>query len=213
MEISVYSWVFPYYFHMKSSLLFPIASVIIALSSCSPINTQIPRTLTGSTDTGSTQTGNISQTMDIDIYFQTQRDNANLQDCGKMSRVSRTIPMTDAPATAALEQLFLGPTTQEKSDGLIGYMITDQMADSLNRVFIKNGIAYLDWGDLRQIIPSASSSCGSIGFLRPIEATLLQFPTVTKVIHAIDGQPSIFYEWIQMGCTTDNDNCDASPYK
>ncbi|MFZ2255481.1 MAG: GerMN domain-containing protein [Patescibacteria group bacterium] len=193
--------------------MFPIVSIIIALSSCSILTTQTPGTATGSTDTGSTNTGNMNQTMDIDIYFQTLRDNANLEDCGKVSRVTRTIPMTDAPATAALEQLFLGPTAQEKSDGLLDFMITDNMGDALNRVFVEDGVAYLDWDDLRQLIPSASSSCGSVGFLRPIEATLLQFPTVTKVIHAIDGQPAIFYEWIQMGCTADNDDCDASPYE
>lgn len=197
---------------MKLSLLFPVVSIIIILSSCSILATQIPQTATGSTDTGSTNTGDMIQTMDIDIYFQTLRDNANLEDCGKVSRVTRTIPMSDAPATAALEQLFIGPTTQEKSDGLLDFMITNNMGDALNRVFVEGGVVYLDWDDLRQLIPSAGSSCGSVGFLRPIEATLLQFPTVTKVIHAIDGQPAIFYEWIQMGCTADNNYCDTSPY-
>jgi spore germination protein GerM len=170
-------------------------------------------TETGSTTTGSTDTGTISQTMDVDIYFQTLKDNANLEDCSKVSQVKRTLPMSDTPAAAALEQLFLGPTAQEESDGLIDYMITNEMPGALNRVFIKDGVAYLDWDDLRQLIPNASSSCGSIGFLRPIEATLMQFPAVTKVIHAIDGQPSTFYEWMQIGCTLENDNCDASPYE
>ncbi len=204
---------------MRSFYLFPLVSIALALSSCTPLNTQTPVTLTGSitetgsTTTGSTDTGTISQTMDIDIYFQTLKDNANLEDCSKVTRVERTLQMSDAPAAAALEELFLGPTAQEKSEGLIDYMITDEMSGALNRIFIKDGVAYLDWDDLRQLIPNASSSCGSVGFLRPIEATLMQFPTVTKVIHAIDGQPSTFYEWIQMGCTPENDNCDASPYE
>ncbi len=198
---------------MKPSFLFPFVSIIIVLGSCTPIDTQRPGGATGSTDTWITNTGNTSQTMDIDIYFQTRWDNINLVDCGKTAKVTRTIPVTDSPATAALEQLFLWPTSEEKSGGLIDYVITGSTTDALNRVFVKNGVAYLDWDDLRELIPSASSSCGSIGFLRPIEETLLQFPTITKVIHAIDGQPSVFYEWIQMGCTTENDDCDASPYE
>lgn len=182
--------------------------LVMVLSNCSNTTTKpsiIPN--------NNTNTGIIEQTMNINIYFQTYKDNANLIDCGKLAMVTRTIPITKTPATAALEQLFLGPTAQEKSDGVIDYIITEETSNTLNQIFIKDSIAYLDWKDLRQVIPSASSSCGSTGFLKPIEATLKEFPTITKVIHAIDGQPSIFYNWIQIGCTPDNNNCDASPYQ
>lgn len=86
----------------------------------------------------------------------------------------------------------MGPTAQEKLDGLLNYWITKDTASNLKRVFIKNGVAYLDWKDIRQLIPGASSSCGSASFLMPIEATLKQFPGVTKVIHAIEGKPAVF---------------------
>jgi hypothetical protein len=66
--------------------------------------------------------------------------------------------------------------------------------------------------DIRQVIPNVSASCGSAEFLAEIETTLKQFPTVNKVIIAIDSKPSIFYEWIQIGCAKENDFCNETPF-
>ena len=155
----------------------------------------------------------IKQMITLNVYFQTLKENANLIDCGKTEVVKRMIPNTSTPAMASLEQLFNGPTDAEKAAGLLDFWITAETGNNLKRVFIKDGIVYLDWQDLRQIIPNASSSCGSVGFLKPIENTLKQFSTITKVIHAIDGDPATFYEWMQMGCSAENNNCDATPYQ
>lgn len=173
----------------------------------------IYRLSTDLTTKPSTNYERLANMLTLKVYFQTLQNNADLIDCGKVSVVNRTILNTRSTALAALEQLFSGPTTQEKERGLLDFSITEQTASNLKRIFIKNGVAYLDWKDLRIVIPSVGSSCGSVGFLKPIEATLMQFPTVTKVIHAIDGQPSVFYNWIQMGCSSENNNCDATPYQ
>lgn len=155
----------------------------------------------------------MGQTMTLNVSFATLKNNANMLDCGKTDTVTKTIPYTVAPARAAMDQLFLGPTTAEKAVGLLDFWITKDTANNLKRVFIKNGTAYLDWKDISQVIPNASTSCGSASFFGPIEDTLRQFPTVTKVIHAINGQTSVFYNWMQMGCSAENNNCDDTPYK
>jgi hypothetical protein len=46
-----------------------------------------------------------------------------------------------------------------------------------------------------------------------VETTLKQFPTVDKVIFAIDGKPVTFYEWMQIGCYEENNFCDETPFK
>ena len=42
-----------------------------------------------------------------------------------------------------------------------------------------------------------------------VEATLAQFPTVDRVILAIEGQPRLFYDWMDRECDETNDYCDA----
>ncbi len=154
----------------------------------------------------------MNQPISLNVYFSTTRNNPGMQDCAKTDLVTRSVPHTGATAAAALDQLFRGPTTEEKALGMNDFWITEETAHNLKRVFIKNGIAYLDWKDIRTVIPNASTSCGSASFFAPVEATLEQFPTVTKVIQAIDGNPSDFYEWMQIGCSAENNNCDATPY-
>jgi hypothetical protein len=155
----------------------------------------------------------MSQPILLNIYLPVYSDAKSSFDCGATDMVTRKVPHTSATAAAALDQLFRGPTEEEKVAGMRDFWITEDTAHNLKRVFIKNGVAYLDWEDIRSVIPNASTSCGSAAFFAPIEDTLKQFPTVTKVIHAINGQPSVFYEWIQMGCSAENNNCDATPYQ
>ena len=72
--------------------------------------------------------------------------------------------------------------------------------------------AYVDLHDLRQIIPGATSSCGSAEFFAQVEATLKQFPTVDRVVLAIEGQPRLFYDWMELECDETNDYCDAAHF-
>ncbi|MFN7160312.1 MAG: S-layer homology domain-containing protein [Candidatus Gracilibacteria bacterium] len=151
--------------------------------------------------------------MTVKVSFTTSQNNTNVVSCEKTEQVSRIIPYTSMPATAALAQLFKGPTSEEHLRGMQDFWITQATSDNLKSVIIKNGIAYLDWKDIREVIPNASTSCGSASFLEPIEATLKQFPTVTKVIHSINGDSKVFYDWMQIGCTPENNNCNSTPYK
>src|SRR6266850_1862079 len=60
--------------------------------------------------------GQSRQTMLIKLYFPNTKLNSG--DCGvKVFPVTRRIPKTAAVARAVLEQLFAGPTSQEKAKG------------------------------------------------------------------------------------------------
>jgi|GEM_PF-1889595 len=146
------------------------------------------------------------------IYFSSLINNKDMLDCSKTDWAERKIPTPSNRERAALDLLFQGPTASEKSAGYQDFWITQNNANKLKRVFIKNDIAYLDWEDIRQVIPNASTSCGSASFFAPIQNTLLQLTGITKVIHAINGDPKTFYEWMQMGCDSSNNNCDKAPY-
>ena len=75
-----------------------------------------------------------------------------------------------------------------------------------------NGVAYVILL-ISSLIPNASTSCGSAQFLSSIDATLKQFGIINKIIYAINGDPQSFYEWLQIGCSEENDNCDPTPFQ
>jgi hypothetical protein len=150
--------------------------------------------------------------MTIKVYFNNINFNPNLEDCSKVYSLNRIIPKTVEVAKAALKELFKGPTEEEKSQGYTSWF-SKETQDILKSVKVKNGTAYVDLKDLRQMIPNASTSCGSAEFFAEVETTLQQFPTVDKVIFAIDGKPATFYEWMQIGCYEENDFCDETPFK
>lgn len=160
---------------MKKTLLFTFLIVALILASC-------------------------GQTTPIKIYFSTDKENPNFSDCSKVEAVEKTVPSGDANALAraALEQLFAGPGPSETTEGARAFWLTDALY--LNSVKIENETAYVDWKDIREVIPNASTSCGSASFLAPIENTLKQFSGVTKVVQSIKGDPKTFYEWLQLSC-------------
>ncbi len=151
--------------------------------------------------------------MTVKVYFGNTELNPNMEDCSKVFPVEREIPETKAVATAALNELFRGPTEQEKEQGHVSFF-SWETRDVLKSVHIEDGTAYLNLEDLRPMVPGANSTCGSGQFRGQIEQTLKQFPTVDKVIYAIDGSPRTFYEWIQIGCAApgDTDYCDPTPF-
>jgi hypothetical protein len=43
--------------------------------------------------------------------------------------------------------------------------------------------------------------------------TLKQFSSIEKVVFAIEGNPTTFYEWLQLSCNAESNNCDAKPFQ
>lgn len=151
------------------------------------------------------------ETIVLKVYFGNTKLNPNAEDCNKVFAVERRIPKTLAVARASLTQLFSGPTVDEKSQGYYSWF-SNNTKDILKNIKIENSTAYVNLNDIRQIIPNASSSCGSAELLAEINNTLKQFSTINKVIIAIDQNPSDFYEWIQVGCSSENNFCDKNPF-
>lgn len=159
-----------------------------------------------------TPSSSSQQTMVVEVYFGNTTLNPNLQDCRQVHPVERNIPKTLDVARVALEELFKGPTEEERNQGYVSWF-SEKTKNILKSVKVENNIAYVDLKDIRQIIPNISTSCGSAEFLAEVETTLKQFPDINRVIIAIDGKPSTFYEWIQIGCAKENDFCDETPFE
>lgn len=140
----------------------------------------------------------------IKVYFPTTRNNADMADCGKTDIVSRQIDNSadvNILARSAMIQLFNGPTADERKNGVVGFWLTGKLASFLHTVVVRNGTAYLDWGNLDDVIGNASTSCGREKFFSPIYNTLTQFPQIKVVVHSINGSPAAFYrDFMEMSC-------------
>jgi len=153
------------------------------------------------------------QTMKIKLYFpNTKLDSGN---CSvKVYPVTRTIPKTDAVARAALEQLFAGPTSEEKGKAFYSDF-SEATKSFLISVNVKNKVAYVNLRDLTSTssVGNFTTSCGGSNFFGQVENTLKQFPSIKKAFFAIEGDPSFFYDWMQIGeCPKELKNCDASKF-
>jgi spore germination protein GerM len=146
------------------------------------------------------------------VYFNNERLAARPDDCTDVFEVRRDVPRTEAVATAALNQLFAGPTDAERAAGYRS-PFSAATAGLLKRVRIEHGTAYVDLNDERAQLGGASSSCGAAEFNTAIERTLRQFSTVRRVILAIEGEPRRFYEWMGLDCDLTNDRCDPAPFR
>ena len=154
-----------------------------------------------------------AQSQNIKVYFpNTKRDNS---DCSvKVYPVTRSITKTPAVAKAALEQLFAGPTTEEKAKGFYSDF-SEATKSLLISVNVKNWSAYVNLRDLTTTsnIGNFTTSCGGSNFFGQVENTMKQFPSIKKVFYAIEGDPSFFYDWMQIGeCPRELKNCDASNF-
>ena len=116
--------------------------------------------------------------------------------CGTVTPVVRKVagPVT---AAIALRELLAGPTTGEAAAGFTS-LFGPATADALLDASVADGIARVSFRDLRQILPNASSSCGSSALLAALDATLAQFPGVRGARYAFGGDEAAFYEWLQM---------------
>ncbi|MGE4554738.1 MAG: GerMN domain-containing protein [Candidatus Paceibacterota bacterium] len=153
-----------------------------------------------------------NENLEVNVYFSNFNLSGDSQDCSLVYPVKRTINIDGDPFIQTLNLLFMGPTEQEKAQGYSSVFSLDTKNILKNIDIDEEGTVYIDLHDIRSIIPNASSSCGSAQFLNSVFQTLKQFQVVKKVIYAINGDPKIFYEWMQIGCSEENNNCDPTPF-
>ena len=113
----------------------------------------------------------------IKVYFNNQGE------CSDVSEVKRDIPFTEGIARAALEQLLMGPTEQEKSQGFYTNINPGVKVQSLT--IDENGLARADFS---QELESTGGSCRVSAISAQIVQTLKQFPTIKNVIISINGR-------------------------
>lgn len=147
----------------------------------------------------------------VEVFF----DNTDINPqggCGAAYPVRRDIPQDTDPLVYALQELFRGPSPAETEQGFRSFF-SESTANAFLGAKVEDKTAYVNMADLRSLIPNASSSCGSVQFFAEVENTVRSAtPEVDRVLYAIDGAPSVFYDWVQLGCGDFNDNCDAQPF-
>lgn len=154
-----------------------------------------------------------SETEAVLVFFDHAALNPNAQDCGAVYPVERPVPAAAYRLDAALNELFAGPTKAERAEGYTSWFSLDT-ANILLDAFVEGDTAYVSLADLRPLIPSASSACGSAQLLAQMDQTAqAAAPGVTRVLYAIEGSPRLFYEWLQLGCDERNDFCDPGPFR
>lgn len=103
-------------------------------------------------------------------------------DCGTVYSVNRTIDKTTAIATATINQLITGPTSEEKEKG---YTTGINSLTQLNSLNIENGVARADFS---KELNDVAGSCTVQMIRAQIENTLKQFTTIEEVIISVDGK-------------------------
>jgi hypothetical protein len=117
-------------------------------------------------------------------------------ECDATRPYARAVPLPRV-LTGAMERLLAGPTNAERAAGATSYLFSSRTAGMLRSVNIRDGVAHIDFRDLRTVIPQASSSCGSTSLLAQLDATATQFPTVLRARYSINGSEAAFYHWLQ----------------
>lgn len=142
----------------------------------------------------------------FNVYFNNDDLTDSMTVCDAVFPVPRSSPSTTDGAAAALDALFLGPTPEERSQGYRS-LFSERTAGLLIRLKIEAGTAYVDLHDKRREFSGVTSSCGSAEFFSQIQRTLEEFPTIDRIIFAIEGSPRVFYDWMELECDLTNDNC------
>lgn len=128
----------------------------------------------------------------VQVFFTTDERGSDLEVHG-FDRTVRGPAVLDA----ALRELLAGPSAEEEAEGAVSWF-SEETAQVLRSVRIEDGTAHVDLaGELRELLPGASSSTGSRMLLLELDATTTQFDTVERAIYALDGDVEAFYTWLQ----------------
>ena len=122
-------------------------------------------------------------------------------ECDETVAVERTAT-GDVTLEAAMAELLAGPTAAEQADGAGGWFSADT-AGLVVSAEVADGVGTVDLdATLPDVIPNASSSCGSTGLLAQLDGTALGVPGVDEVVYSLDGDVDAFYAWLQLGPPT-----------
>lgn len=121
-----------------------------------------------------------AKTVDVKVFFSNTQKDPNMSYCSRVYAVTRSISQTPAIARAALEELFKGPTQDEKSKGYLTSLPSGVAIQSLR---VDSKTAYVDFNARLE----SGGSCKVAAIVSQITETLKQFDTVGKVVISING--------------------------
>ncbi|MFA5248633.1 MAG: GerMN domain-containing protein [Patescibacteria group bacterium] len=118
----------------------------------------------------------------VKVFFNNEDLNPGALDCSKVFSVEREVNKIPAIGRAALEELLLGPDTDDKNKK---YFTSINDGVKINSLTIENGIARVDFNE--KIEEAVGGSCRVSAIRAQITETLKQFSTVSEVIISVDG--------------------------
>jgi len=130
-----------------------------------------------------TQIARVTNKMNVFVSFPNNQLYPNMINCSRVFETKRTIAETSAVGKAALEELFKGPTDQEKKDG---YFTNIPTGVKIQKLTIENGVAKVDLS--KELEQGVGGSCRVDSIRAQITETLKQFSTVQSVIISINGK-------------------------
>ncbi len=114
--------------------------------------------------------------------------------------VTRTVAAAPDTLAVAVATLLAGPTAEERAQGLSSWF-SDATAEALRSARVSpDGLAIVDFSDLRRTIPNASSSLGSTLLLDALNGTVFAASPADSVEYRFDGSCEAFGEFVQRGC-------------
>lgn len=126
--------------------------------------------------------GSVAEKISVKVFFGSSTAGA-MGECENVLPVEREIARTPAVGRAALEELFKGPSEQEKEQG---FLTSINLGVEIQSLAISEGVARADFS--RELEQGAGGSCRVAAIRAQIEQTLKQFSTVDEVVISIDGR-------------------------
>jgi hypothetical protein len=120
----------------------------------------------------------------IKVYFSNNKMDPEIS-CNKVFAVERSILKIEAIGSAALWQLLMGPTEEEKSQGFYTSINEGVKLQGL-MIGMESGTAMADFNERLEY--QVGGSCRVSAIRAQISETLKQFPTIKDVIISINGR-------------------------
>ena len=163
-----------------------------------------PVTTTGSdttTTTGGTPTSVVSATTSAtELQSIVVAFTADGGECDEVILLDRHVDASLDAITAAFESLVAGPTEEELASGAQSFFSADTAGTELSVTYDDETLV-VTFGDLRSVIPNASTTCGSMSLLAQLNATTFQFDRVERVRYEMEQSCDTFSNWLQRDCT------------
>ena len=99
----------------------------------------------------------------------------------------------------SVEALLEGPTPEEREEGITSFF-SDETAGMLRSVVMEGDTVVVDFTEVGERVPNASSSAGSRVLMMELDGTVFSVPGVAAVRYEWDGSCERFWEFLQREC-------------